>query len=986
MIPGNPWTTRGLALLCLLLPSAAAAGERLVLNFNPDWKFTKSDPAGAAAPDFDDSNWDDVSLPHTFNDVDTFDDWSTPGHEGEMKQWAGRTWYRKSFALPAGWQGRKVFLEMEAARQIAEVHLNGHRLGISKNGFIPFGFDLTPHLRAGARNVLAVMCDNRFPPETSMKAIIASELPWNSPHWHPAHGGLYRNVKLHVTDPLHISLPLFSFLETVGPYVYATAISDTAAEVTLEVPVENARSSTQDVALVARVLDHDGRAALTLRARGTVAAGGRAVLTAKGVIKRPRLWEPTYPHVYRVSCALKTGATIVDTTEVPLGIRAVKWDVKEGFFLNGRRVKLRGWGQKPTNEWPGLGAAQPDWMHHYTLALMKDAGGNLVRWGHCAGGPSSIAASDRLGLVTLQPGVDSEGDSGGETWSVRAAAFRDTVVYYRNNPSILVWEGGNQKASREHTAELRGYMDKYDPHGGRAYAHRRADVLTAREFMHVIVGTEGGREVPELPVVEGEYDREESPRRVWDELSPPSFGYPEAKGQTYQLTSEQFAVNQVAQFVRKLGAWDHPGGANWIFTDSTSGGRMSVEVARNSGEVDGVRLPKEAYHACRAMFRADPQVHIIGHWTYPAGTKKTMYVVSSGEAVQLSVNGKAVPAGPIWDRFLFTFPDVAWEAGEIKAVATLKGKVVATQVKRTAGQPAALRLTPIVGPAGLSADGSDIALFDVEAVDAKGERCPTFQQRVDFELEGPGVWRGGYNSGKIDTINHPFLDLEAGINRVAVRATRRAGTIKLRARRQGLTPGEATVVSVPIEVKDGCASALPSLPAASLPRTRPIVAATVDGVLLKPGARRVQADTGRFARAFSYSGPAPGVRIERDARDGKRIYTDDDAPFVSLPAELRGADYVQTAKADRLFRAVDLIEISVKGGAVLWVAHDDALPRPDWLTRQFQPTEVKLDVEGRPMSLFRRVIEREEGLTLGSNYEGGDSPANMYFLMVTAGQ
>src|SRR5215831_5539012 len=136
---------------------AANAGQ---LNFNPDWKFIKADPAGAAEPGFDDRAWAAVSLPHTFNDVDSFDDWSTPGHVGEMNLWSGRTWYRKTFVLPESFRGKKVFIEFEAVRQIAEVYLNGHLLGVSKTGFLPFGFDLTPYLRfGGGKNVLAVMAD-----------------------------------------------------------------------------------------------------------------------------------------------------------------------------------------------------------------------------------------------------------------------------------------------------------------------------------------------------------------------------------------------------------------------------------------------------------------------------------------------------------------------------------------------------------------------------------------------------------------------------------------------------------------------------------------------------------------------------------------------------------------------------------------------------------------------------------------------------------
>jgi beta-galactosidase len=249
----------GLAVTLGLLFPALGAAERVTLNFNPDWRFLKADPAGAAAVGFDDSAWATVSAPHTYNDTDTFDNWSTPGHRGEQIQWSGRTWYRKTFTLPAASAGKKVFIEFEAARQIAEVYVNGQLLGVSKSGFTPFGFDLTAHLRpAGQPNVLAVMCDNRFmkdPLDPSISAqaatnekthpnlaklseqfnesipknladLKADQIPWNNPHWHPAHGGLYRNVRLHLTDPLHISLPLYSFLETAGPYAYATEITE----------------------------------------------------------------------------------------------------------------------------------------------------------------------------------------------------------------------------------------------------------------------------------------------------------------------------------------------------------------------------------------------------------------------------------------------------------------------------------------------------------------------------------------------------------------------------------------------------------------------------------------------------------------------------------------------------------------------------------------------------------------------------------------
>ncbi|MFZ0827848.1 MAG: sugar-binding domain-containing protein [Verrucomicrobiia bacterium] len=793
------------------------ADERLTLNFNPGWKFIKADLPGAQQSDFDDSSWMTVSTPHTYNDVDTFDNFALSKLRGEQNQWSGRTWYRKTFILPDSAKGKRIYIEFEAVRQVAEVYLNGHLLGACKNGFVPFGFDLTPYVNVGTANVLAVMCDNRFIknqlnsvggnkesatiPEDVNK-IQADQIPWNNPHWHSPHGGIYRNVRLYVTDPLHISLPLYDFLQTAGPYVYTSDVSSNSATVNLEVPIENGRATNENVELTAQVFDQAGKSVLSLKQSGTVTNGVHEQFNLSGVIQNPRLWAPDCPYVYQVVCTLSTSAGTVDTSEIPLGIRTVHWNANSGFWINDHHIKIHGWGQRPVDEWPGLGSAQPDWLHFYTLDLMKAAGANWVRWGHCAGGPAQIKSCDRLGLMVEQPGVDGEADTVGAAWKIRAAAFRDMIIYYRNNPSIMIWEGGNRKISRAHAQVLRDCMDEYDLHGGRAFAIRGADQVD-NQFMDVSIGTDGSRDPGNLPIVDGEYDRAESPRRVWDYFSPPEFGYPEAKGQIYNLNSEQYAIDEVAQYVHKVDVTNRCGGANWIFSDSTSGGRNTVEVSRASGEVDGVRLPKEAYYACQTMFRDDPQVHIIGHWTYPAGTKKTIYVVSNCQKVQLFVNGKSLGFGQTTNHFLFVFPNVTFAPGEIKAVAYLDRKPAVTHVIRTTGKPVVLRLTPITGPNGLQADGSDVALINVEAVDAEGERCPTFQQRVDFTCTGPAIWRGGYNSGKTNSINNTYLDLECGINRVAVRSVLQPGTIIVTAKSDGLKSGSVTIQSAPFAIENG---------------------------------------------------------------------------------------------------------------------------------------------------------------------------------------
>jgi beta-galactosidase len=1004
-------------LAVLLSVTVGCAEERL--NFNPNWKFLKADAPEAAQPGFDDRSWADISTPHTFNDVDTFANWSLPGHRGEQNQWSGRTWYRKTFTLPASVKGKKVFIEFEAARQVAEVYLNGHYLGVSKSGFTPFGFDLTPELRWDQTNVLAVMCDNRFIKDpynaesaatpdaegkddnlnpnlgrlsakvneaipAELSRLQADQIPWNNPHWHPAHGGIYRNVYLIITDPLHITLPLYSFLQTAGPYVYASDISSNGAQVTVQVPVQNERASKAPLKVRAQVLNRAGQTVLSLEQAAELAPGASGQFQLSGRLANPELWEPSYPALYRVVCSVESEGAVADTCEIPLGVRSVSWSVHEGFSINGHHLKLRGWGQKPTDEWPGLGAAQPDWLHFYTLNLMKEAGANFIRWGHCSAPPASIEASDRLGLLVEEPGVDGESDTRGAAWTLRVMAWRDTLIYYRNHPSILIWEGGNQKVTRDHARELHDLVTQYDPNGGRAYAHRRADKNTAA-FMDVGIGTEGCREIASLPVVEGEYDREESPRRVWDDFSPPHFGYPEAKGQTYQLTSEQYAVNQVAQFVRKLGAPDHCGGANWLFSDSTSGGRVTCEVARASGEVDGVRLPKEAYYVCQVLFRSDPQIHIIGHWNYKPGTRKTVYVAANADAVELLLNGNSLGRGQVSDGYLFAFPDVTWQPGELRAVAYRDSKPIASTGIRTAGPAAALRMSLITGPDGLRADGSDVALIDVEAVDAQGNRCPTFEQRVDFETTGPVVWRGGYNSGKTNSINHSFLNLECGINRVAVRSTSRPGMARVQARSQGLAPAELTISSQGPNAAESFSSKLPALPSTPLPAQRPAELSAWDRPV-RPATNSSSAQSaGRFTKAFSYSGPTTIVHIEQNAQPGKIAYVDSNVALGELPEQLLGADWVQAANSDSLFHAVDLMELAVPGGTAVWVAHDDGLPRPAWLTQLFKPTEARISVNGRAKTLFQRLIQTDESLTLGPNVEApGAKPANMYVVFINA--
>jgi len=952
------------------------------LNFNSNWKFIKANPTGTEKINFNDSAWKTVSAPHTFNDIDTFDNWSTPGHVGELIQWQGQTCYRKTFALSAKYADKKIFIEFEAVRQIADVYINEHYLGRNESGFSPFGFDLTPYLNFEQKNVITVKVDNRFYHTDHCNKHRTEGLPWNDPHWHPAHGGLYRNIFLHITDKLHVTLPLYSNLKTTGTYVYSKKISSNIEKVFMESQIKNDYNKIQDAMVHHAIIDQNGVVVTSSYDRKKIAPNSTATIKTSNIIENPHRWEPESPYLYTLITTVKIAGKIVDAYKTTFGIRHCKFDKQNGFYINDHYLKLHGWGQKSTDEWPGLGAAQPDWMHAYTLSLMKNAGGNFVRWGHTAGAPVHIKAADKYGIITLQPGVDAEGDISGHQWDVRAKTFRDVIIYFRNNPSILIWEGGNQSVSDAHIRQLTSYVKKYDPHGGRAYAHRRANAVVEK-YLDISISTEGSGYRKALPTVEGEYNREESPRRVWDDFSPPDFDYKGGKGQTYDLTSEQFAVNQVAQYVRKIGMKSHCGGANWIFTDSTSGGRVGCEVARTSGEMDGVRLPKEAYFVCKTMFSDTPQVHIIGHWTYPKNTIKNIYVVSNCEKVELFINNKSLGFGEKTDHFLFTWEKVKYHVGEIKAVAYNKqGKVLTQQRKITAGKPHHFRLTYKTSPKGLQATGSDVALIDVEVVDKDGNRCPTFEQRVDFEMTGSAIWRGGYNSGKINSINNKYLYLECGINRVSVRSTNRAGEIYVTVKKKGLPDATINITSHPVTTTNGITTQLPTIPNlqnSTIKQKNVQKITTILGDALK-----TESQTGRYICEFSYSGPNHQVKIGTSLRNGDKIYVDSNSKFKNLPKELLGADWTILANNDRLYNAVDLMTIAVNKSAKIYVLHDDRLqPRPAWLRENFKNTKKFIKFKNTKMSIFSRTIKAKETLTLGTNTENNKQKNSyMYIVLV----
>ena len=811
------------------------ASPRSTYNFNYDWKFIRQDVPGAMDVSFDDSQWQTVSTPHSFNDVDSFR--TIIDHSGgDRGTYKGLSWYRKHFKLPAEASGSKVFVEFEGMRQAGDIYFNGKPFGLYENGITGYGVDITSAVQFGDHdNVLAVQVDNR----TSYKERATDTMyRWNANDFNPDHGGINRRVWLHVTGKIYQTLPLYYGLNTTGTYIYCTDfnIASHSCNVTVESQVHNATSDRRvpkaNVTLSVTVVDKDGTVRATFTGKAAdILSGAKTVLTATGPLASARFWSPDDPYLYDVYTTLTIDGKVVDVNKIITGFRKAEFRGgvgTGGVYINDKFIYLKGFAQRSSNEWAAVGAGYPDWMHDFTAQLLRDSNGNYMRWMHVAPQKVDVEAYDRAGIVEVAPAGDKEEDAQGRQWEQRVEVMRDTLIYFRNNPSILLWEAGNTGVTGPQMQQMVGLRKELDPHGGRVMGCRSINDPGAVEvtewFGTMLGGPYNARVRDQAPLIETEDFRDESARRYWDNFSPPYFGFKKGPNDTWEYTSETFALAQIKrywQFWSSRISNTDPDHSKWAayasiyFVDSDADGRQdSSEVARVSGKVDAMRLPKEAYFAERVMQNEKPDIHIIGHWTYPANTTKTMNVVANNvDAVELFVNGNS--KGRVTqpeNGYLYAFPNIAFEAGTIKATGYKANKAVAQHELTTAGPAAAIKLTLHSGPGGFRADGEDVVLIDFEVVDAKGVRCPTDDARVDFtwsstgravSATGPAIWRGGYNSGKPNSTNNLYLNTELGINRVAMRSTLMPGTIKLTATREGLQPATITFDSKPVTITEG---------------------------------------------------------------------------------------------------------------------------------------------------------------------------------------
>jgi hypothetical protein len=839
--------------------SPTAAPVRETLDFNPGWKFHVGDPAGAHEPGFDDSAWKTISLPRAWNEDDAF--------RRDIKDHStGIAWYRKAFVLPPGEAGRKVFVEFEGVRHLGEFWLNGQRLGRHENGVMAVGFDLSALVKpAPAVNVLAVRTDNSWDVRESVSG---ARFQWSDRNFNANYGGIPKNVRLHLAGPLYQTLPLYSHLGTTGVYVYATDFDIAGRSATIHAESEvrfeprEARTFTYEVTIE----DREGRTVKQFFGGAfTAPPRGRVIAKASARVDDLNFWSWGYGYLYTVTTALKVDGKVVDAVRTRTGFR--KTEFRDGMLvLNDRPIHIKGYAQRTSNEWPALGLSVPPWLSDYSNGLMVASGANTVRWMHVTPWKQDVESCDRVGLMQLLPAGDAENDAQGRTWAMRVELMRDAIIYNRNNPSVVFYEGGNKGIDEEHMSELVRLRDFYDPHGGRA--------MGAREMLASAHAEWGGEMLyinksARLPLFQTEYSRDEGARKFWDEFSPPFHKdgdgplYNGQNAAVYNRNQDSHAIENVLRWHDYwcerpgTGARVNGGGLNIVFSDTNTHHR-GAENYRRSGEVDAMRLPKDGFFAHQVMWDGwvdveTPRAHILGHWNYAPGTVKPVHVVSSAVSVELLLNGRSLGRAEPRARFLFTFPNVEWEAGTLTAVGyDAAGKRVCEASHVTAGEPAALRLTPITGPGGLRADGTDVALVEVEVVDAQGRRCPTALNLVDFELSGPAEWRGGIAQGPDNYVLARSLPVECGVNRVLVRSTSEAGGIVVTARSTGLAPAQLELVSRAVAVDAGGWSrdfATAALPGQLDRGPTPAIAAFKVSRVAVPVARAIATDGGNPALA-----------------------------------------------------------------------------------------------------------------------------------------
>jgi len=714
----------------------------------------------ANKPEYDDSTWNTVDLPHTWNAYDVSDE--EPGY------WRGIGWYRRHFRVDRKFVGKRIALEFEGVNQTATIWLNGKLLGTHKGGYTGFSFDISP--RFGEDNVLTVEVDNLF--DGTVPPTVKTDYSF--------YGGIYRSVTLLITSPTYIE----------DMYWTTPAVSDAEAQVDIKSQVKNRTGQVMQLVLTQQILDPEGKLAASANTSISLAPGEtKAITQICGLVKHPQLWSPQTPNLYRVRTLLTEGAINVDSLDTPLGLRWYKFDPQHGLILNGRRIQIQGtnWHQS----YPGLGNALPKSRQIKDIEAMHDMGVNFWRTSHYPHDIATIEASDRLGLMVWEelPINKEIGDVAAYTQNVSTMA-REMIQRDRNHPSVFVWGiAGEVNASPavskgvvKTVAELYRKLDPTRPVG--MHAPRGEEI----EELVDIVGADASPETdakhlqhPDRSYLVAEYSAALIGRGI--------FGT-SRESEDHGLRSHEGYLREVNQR-----PW-MAGGCIWnqFDYDGESYDPVIPHIV-SFGMEDVWRLPKEVYYFYQSQWNENPMVHIVGHWTWPGQEGKTLdvKVYSNEDEVELFLNGKSLGLKSNRAGTGLQYPPRIWqvpyEAGILRAVGRT-GSMTVSDERKTSGPAYRILLTTDTTQI-VSGDSDGLAYITASVTDEAGVIVPGAHPAITFTSYGPGqllkqAWLGhgtGYT-----------WEAVGGTTRIAFRATSRSGRAIISAYSPGLQTGQIGIV------------------------------------------------------------------------------------------------------------------------------------------------------------------------------------------------
>jgi beta-galactosidase len=779
-------------------PCAAAAdgSPRTVLPLDRNWRFHLGDVATAVAPEFDDELWRTVDVPHDYVIEGRFSQINPRVYPGMNTAWYSQhaflpvqpAVYRKVLDIPAWAAGRRVWLEFDGVCSNSRYWLNGMEVGRQYSAYSRSRFDVTSAMKAGAGNVLVVQVDPRYD------------------GWWYEGGGIYRHVRMVILDPVHIAADgVF-----VMPEVSDAGDGESAdAAVTVNTGLANEGACDVSATVLSEILDGAGRVLAADSSAVALRTGAGEGMVQKMPLPGAALWSPEHPVLYQLRSTIFVSGKIVDQVTTNFGVRQIRFDAQRGFFLNGKRVQIRGVNMHQDHA--GVGVAVPDRLFTWRLERLKEMGCNAIRMSHNPVEPFLLDECDRLGFLVIAEnrhfGDTYEDQTSRDIPAIENTDLKALVLRDRNHPSIILWSLCNEQwiqgtpEAGARAAAMRQCVRELDPsrpvtaamNGGFDSAGGMAGSLD-------VIGVNYHPEVydsvhalfPNAPIVASEIASEQSTRGVYDLTHWEQYwGNPE-KG---YLAAYSISAGSPGQVVEE--AWPPvvsrefiAGGFVWTAFDYKGEPRPFDWPVINShyGFMDICGFPKDSYYYYQAWWTLEPVLHLFPHWNWQGreGQEIPVWVQTNCEKVELFLNGVSLGVQTVQPLHHLEWK-VKYAPGTLVAKGVYKGREIVA-ARETTGAPAAVRLG--VDRSDLVADGADMAVVRVEIVDAQGRVVPVADNSVSFTIRGPGrligVGNGDPSSHEPD--KGSSRSVFNGLAQALVQTLPQAGTIEVQAESSGLKP------------------------------------------------------------------------------------------------------------------------------------------------------------------------------------------------------